>query len=350
MRQLNRRAYLLQMGAGAAGLVAASELPLLGQRRRPNRTQTQSGGRRTVQSPFLKWPTTDTKPKADAFVTVIYAGLACLAYNDRQPDNEFVDVVFHPGNGGHKLEIQVYTDPPLDPDQCNPPEIIPSKKSDRLRFEVSGQTGGTANVFQVDSKCFDRNTSDSLYDYDFRWMPDLHSPDFYPEGYGLKPVSGTRLAVPTGTFYTRLRTGSTFSLVTKNDSTLEIRDFGHVALYMATAIDTRNEVRLLNQQNRVLKTFDTNHKYQIVFNNECEQCEPYPDDPNETKRNDFHFSRDVVNIPLLGRLKYSLKRKESCETNGNCAKLDFCISYHRHQFLTDEAPCSAAGYGRASGF
>ena len=148
MRQLNRRDYLLQMGAGAAGLVAASELPLLGQRRRPNRTQTQSGGRRTVQSPFLKWPTTDTKPKADAFVTVIYAGLAGLAYNDRQPDNEFVDVVFHPGNGGHKLEIQVYTDPPLDPDQCNPPEIIPSKKSDRLRFEVSGQTGELQTFFK----------------------------------------------------------------------------------------------------------------------------------------------------------------------------------------------------------
>ena len=350
MRKINRRDYLLQMGAGSAGLVASSELPLFGQERSrsSNRRDTQSSAKNAVRTPFLKWPVTYDPPEQKAFITVIYAGLSCFVYNDRQPNNKFVEVAFHHGNGGHELQIQVYKNPPDNIDDCMAPEIVPSKKSDELRFEVSGQTGGTANVFQADSKYFDRNTTDAKYKYDFRWMPDLHSPDFYPEAYGLHGVTGTRLAVPFGTFYTRVRTTSTFWTIDRRYCDVPIRDFGPIALYMATAIDVDNDVLLLKKK-ETLYEFKKGNTYQIVFYNECEDCTPDADDCDEKKRNDFHFNRDVVDLPLFGRLRYSLKVKDGC-TEADCAQPNFCIRFRGPHRLTDEAPCSGSGYGKAPGY
>ena len=351
MRKINRRDYLLKMGVGAAALVAGSELPVLGQRKGTpsNRRQNQTAGARSaIRTPFLKWPVTDDPPNRKAFITVVYAGLSCFVYNDRDPDNKFVHVAFHHGNGGHKLQIQVYKDPPDNVADCMDPEIIPSKNSDRLSF--SGLTAGTANVFQADSKYFDRNTTDDKYKYDFRWMPDLHSPDFYPEAYGLRGVTGARLAVPAGTFYTRVRTKSTFWLVDRRDCNVEIRDYGHIALYMATAIETANNVALVAQSGPPLYKFEHPHKYQLVFYNECERCSPDPTDcDDEEKRNDFHYNRDVVRVPALGRLKYSLKVKDRC-AGDDCADPDFCIRFHGAHRLNDEAPCSGTGYGKAPGY
>ena len=352
MRKINRRDYLLQMGAGAAGIIAASELPLHGQtgRRPSNRRQTQSGAKNAVRTPFLKWPVTDDPPNQKAFITVVYAGLSCFVYNDRQPNNKFVEVAFHHGDGGHELQIQVYENPPDNIDDCMEPCIVPSKKSDELRFEVSGQTGGTANVFQADSKYFDRYTTDTKYKYDFRWMPDLHSPDFYPEAYGLRGVTGLKLAVPIGTFYTRVRTASTFWLVDKRDCNVEIRDYGHIALYMATAIESTNNVLLLNKKRDTLYEFDKRYNYQIVFNNECKTCTPDANNcDDEERRNDFHYNRDVVRVPPLVRLKYGLKVKDQC-TGADCAQPNFCIRFHGAHRLSDEAPCSGSGYGKAPGY
>ncbi len=349
MRKINRRDYLLQMGIGAAGIIAASELPLHSQteRGRSNRKQTQSGAKNAVRTPFLKWPVTTTDPPdPKAFVTVVYAGLSCFFYNDRDSRNKFEEAAFHHGKGKHKLQIQVYTDPPDNVADCKDPEIVEAKKTDRLRFVVPGQMG-TANVFQVDSNYFDRNNTADKYKYDFRWMPDLHSADFYPEGYGLHGVTGTKLEVPAGTFYTRVRTASTFWLVDKRDCNAEIRDYGHISLFMATAIKA-DEVTLLNQKDEILYPFKKGHKYQIVFNNEYLESECVPDVENcddEEKRNDFHYNRDVVRVPPFVRLKYSLKVKDRC-SRSDCARPDFCIRFNAPHRFSDEAPCSGSGYGR----
>ncbi|HZJ46095.1 MAG TPA: hypothetical protein VFD63_20125 [Pyrinomonadaceae bacterium] len=353
MSTINRRDYLLQLGAGAAGFIAASELTLFAQtRRRPsNRRQAQSGDKADAETVSLKWPITHVEPKPDAFVTAVYVGLAGFAYNDSQFENRFVDVVFHPGTGSHKLEIQIYKNPPENLQNCLPDRCIDPGRNDRFRLVDSGPQGATPNVFEVDSKPFDRNSDDSTYKYDFRWMPDLHTPDFYPEPYGLNRVRGTRLAVFTGTFYTRVRTSTTFWRVNAEQCQDDlIDDYGHIALYMATAIDSQNDVALmLNQDSEPVYKFERGNKYQIVFNNECERC-PEPDPTGcETKRNDFHFLRDVIKVPILGRLKYGLKVKKPCSGEG-CAKPDFCLYRHGQHRATDEAPCSGAGYGKAPGF
>ena len=129
-----------------------------------------------------------------------------------------------------------------------------------------------------------RNNAADRYADDFRWLPDLHSFDFYPEGYELNRVTGPRLAVHAGTFYTRTRSKSTFKLVNAGliGCDDELYDFGHIALNLATAITAPSNVLLLDTNDDPLYTFETGNKYQIVFKNECESC---PHSPST----DFHI-------------------------------------------------------------
>ena len=348
--KINRRDYLLQMGAGAAGVLAAADSPLFGQtKKRPSsRRQVQSSANREVTR-GLRWLITNDKPSRDAFVTAIYCGLAQFADHD----NKFVDVAFNQGNGRHKLEIQIYKNPDY-PRSCtmDVPPITPSP-NEQLKLVVAGQQGPAPNVFHVDSKPFDRNSTDSTYADDFRWLPELHKHPFYEEGYALNRVRGPRLAVHTGTFYTRVRTNSTFKLVDDDarrpECDEEIVDFGHIALYMATAITAQRNVLLLDRNDRPLYTFEIGNKYQIVFRNECHSCtDPNPNEcHDETTRNDFHFNRKVVRVPD-DRLKYGLKVKRSCEET-RCARPDFCITPPITHRFSDESPCSGSGYGKAPG-
>ena len=333
--KINRRDYLLQMGAGAAGFLAAAELPVFG-RTRAGRVPTE-----------LRWPITPTPPVRDAFVTAIYCGLANFTYhNDR-----YVDVLFNRGKGGHRLVVQIYKDPDY-PRRCPLARKFRPGPTERLKLAVPGQSAGNPEVFQVDSHPFDRNRDNSTYAEDFRWLPDLHSDDFYPDGYPLKRGRGTRLAVHTGTFYTRVRSKSTFKLIDKADPECddEVRDFGYIALYMATAISAQSNV-VLYRNGSPYYTFETGNKYQIIFRNECESSSLCPrlqyNHCDETRRNHFHFSRDLLDIPSR-KPKYGLQMKRPCR--GDCAVPDFCIETHRPDKLSDEAPCSGAGYGKAPGF
>ena len=340
--KINRRDYLLQMGAGAAGFMAAAESPLFGQtKKKPNPRQKQASAERATAR-GLRWPVTNTAPSHDAFVTAIYSGLSQFAYDD----GRFVDVAFHRGSGGHKLEIQIYKNPHAS---CTIDKMITPGVNDRLKLVVSGQAGGNPDVFHVDCNPFDRNNAADRYADDFRWLPDLHSFDFYPEGYELNRVTGPRLAVHAGTFYTRTRSKSTFKLVNAGliGCDDELYDFGHIALNLATAITAPSNVLLLDTNDDPLYTFETGNKYQIVFKNECESCPHSPSaDCNERNWNDFHFSRDLVKRPL-GRRKYGLKVKRRC--GADCARPDFCILTKRHPDVNDESPCSGSAFGQAPG-
>ena len=147
-----------------------------------------------------------------------------------------------------------------------------------------------------------------------------------------------------GTFYTWAHTNSTFKLVDADlqDCEIEIRDFGHVALYMAVAIDTRSTVYLTGVDPF---QWQAGVSYQIVFINECDSCEFDPTDCVEKNRNDFHFNRKVVKVPS-NRLNYGLRLKEP----GKSIKPDFCHTDHEPHRFSDEAPCMGSGYGQTPGF
>jgi hypothetical protein len=220
---------------------------------------------------------------------------------------------------------------------------------------LAGSQSQPPEVFQADKMVLYRDSNLDKYKYDFRWMPELHAGYFYPDGDPLKRVNGTRLAVHTGTLYTRVRTTSTFSLIPAKPENptqcqTEIYNYGHIALFMATAISASSDVLLLKRNGRKLYRFRTGNKYQVVFRNEreIERGQPHhdPKDCNEELRNDFHFSRKVVNAPA-GRPQYGLTLKQGC-SEGDCGKPDFCVV--KPPRFTDEAPCSGAGYGLAAGF
>jgi hypothetical protein len=157
--------------------------------------------------------------------------------------------------------------------QCSPPSLLTwtltSPRSNSLEFGLRS-SGPGPNVFQTNGS-FDRNRTGSPYDYDFRWLPNLDSADFYPENYQKNARYPIRLKVTDGTFYTRMHTLSTFKLVDadRQDCETEIRDFGHVALYMAVAIDTQSTVFLTEADPL---QWAQGVSYHVVFRNECEGC------------------------------------------------------------------------------
>jgi hypothetical protein len=130
----------------------------------------------------------------------------------------------------------------------------------------------------------------------------------------------------------------------KADCDTEIRDFGHVALYMAVAIDTQSTVFLTEADPL---QWAQGVSYHVVFRNECDGCSFNSEDCTEAGRNDFHFSRKVVRVPG-GRMNYGLRLKQSGCTGEACPQPDFC--YPEAHRLTDEAPCMGSGFGQTSGF
>jgi len=333
------------MGTGAAGLIGASASNIFGQKTKQKTNQTTSKDirmRAPARNPktggVLNWPVTPDFPSQTPFVTGFFAGLIGFCYDE---DNRFIQVGFHPGVGEHKFEIYIYKRTGPKCDLIKGP-FTPTSKD----LEFGLKSGGPGpSVFQTAGP-FDRNRIGYPYDYDFRWLPDLDSSDFYPENYQKFARYPIKLNVTDGTFYTRVHTSATFKLVDadKTDCNTEIRDFGHVAMYMAVAIDTQSTVFLTEAES--LK-WEPGVSYHVVFRNECEGCKFDKDDCNEAKRNDFHFNRKVVKVPG-SRMKYGLRLKEPGCTGTGCPALDFC--YPDPQRGNDEAPCMGSGFGQTSGF
>ena len=343
MKKMDRRDYLLRMGAGAAGILGATNLDILGQRRsKPSATSSQTQAASTLTtSSRLKWPVTPTKPSLTPFVTGFFCGLIGFCFDDTDSADRFVDVGFHRGDNKHQLEITIYKITSTSGCRDIVKQFTPTGTS--LEFGLRPHGPGP-NVFQTNGP-FDRNRIGDPYDYDFRWLPDLDGADFYPENYGKFARYPVRLKVTDGTFYTRIHTKSTFQLVDvdRQDCDMEIRDFGHVALYMAVAIDTQSTVFLSEADPLV---WQPNVRYQVVFRNECDDCSYDVNDCDaEKNRNDFHFNRKVVKVPS-GRMKYGLRLKQSCSPD--CNQPDFC--YPGPHRLTDEAPCMGGAFGQTGGF
>ncbi len=339
MTKMNRRDYLIKMSAGAGAIVAASELDIFAQRNRRGRRRPMQKQRSAIHratSGNLRWPITNTPPPATSFITVIFGGLMGFCYNSVDYSWPACEIGFHPGGGQHKKDFKIYR---IDPSgNCTLYSTLPTNKD--MSLKVSSQPKGP-QFYETDDPFFDRIKGDAQ---DFRWMPDLHGPDFYPEGYKLKNVYNNRLAIYDGTFYTWLKTNSKFRLADKNHGNAEIRKYGYVAMYMAAAIDAVNNndgLLEIDHGTNIPLPWGANVRYQILLRNECMSCSPEINNPNEERRNDFHFNRKVLNIPS-GRMQYAMwidgKPEEGSE-------LKFCPDIHGRG--SDEAPCMGSGYGQS---
>src|SRR5207237_1885804 len=87
--------------------------------------------------------------------------------------------------------------------------------------------------------------------------------------------------------------------------------------------------------------------YEVDFLNECQEngepCKFKPKDPEETKRNDFHFMRKILKLkPKRTRYGLHISAAAGIEPHGPP-----CNSFSK---LTDEAPRMGTGFGQTSGF
>jgi hypothetical protein len=349
MTKMSRRDYLVGMGATAGAIAGTAALDVFAQhdsrtagQRRP---KSQRPVKLAMRPPLLHWPITRTLPSLDAFVTVIFGGLMgfCYTKHDHVPACE---IGFHKGGARHKRDFRIYKKMRGICSPYAPKPVLPTDKD--MTLKLRPETNRGPDFYQTRDSFFDRIKGDA---HDFRWLPDLHGGDFYPEGYDLHDdYYKTSLYVHDGTFYTRVKTNSTFKLVDKDNDNLEIRGFGHVAMYMAAGIPAQaGDTVLLSIAGGETIPFawEREVSYQIVLRNECydgsEHCGFTLDDPDEEKRNDFHFNRKVLKVPS-GRTKLALMIDEQ----GTEPVLDFCPDPRKK--VTDEAPCMGAGYGRGPGF
>jgi hypothetical protein len=345
MTKMNRRDYLIGMGTAAGALASLPAISVLGQPEiSADVDAANSGPGPSPQADLLRWVIEPRPPRLDAFVTAIFWGLMGFSYKTATGPPA-VEVGVHPGGNHHNFTVTVV-------------KIVGSThtiicmdrpaKIKRMRLRVIGQAA-SPKVFQKDP--FNRQTGDPL---DFRWLPDLDSLEFYPEPYDKNKHFGPRLFVENGVFYTRMPTQSRFKRVRAQNHLSELGEFGRVARFMAAAIEVQNandhvsfeiegvEPCLLRQEDNVA--------YQIIFKNDCyhSSC-PGPstiNDPDEAKRNHFHYMRKVLKLPR-DRIKYALKISERVSP----APLNF-INPDRDEkaLVTDEAPCAGAAFGQANGF
>ncbi len=345
MTKINRRDYLKRMGAAGSAIAGAKLSTLAQSSKRDKKTQPRREPIvRTSLKGILNWPITNTPPSLTS-VTAIFSGLMGFSYDQASQECK---VGFHPGDGHHELDVKIYQYRKYpDCSQIFPPPPLP-KRIKKITLKVLDQsgnpTGKPVDFFETKDEPFDRFSGNAN---DFRWLPDLDSADFYPEGYSKNSghFSAT-LHVKNGTFYTYLRSNSTFKLVDADDASHELRRFGHLARYMAAAIDVKDNNYLslqINDETPFKLEPAAGYYYQILFTNECwdngKKCDWLIWDDDETKRNDFHFTRKVLRLPN-SRIKYALKIEDKLP------RTDPEICGYAPDRNTDEAPCMGSGYGQ----
>ena len=334
MKKINRRQYLLQMGAGTAGLMAASPLVVLGEHREPFPHPQPS---------TLLWKPTTSLPSRPR-VTAIFGGLFGFFYN---PDSGNCEVGAHKGDGNHSLMIEVWERSNVGCKRLFSTEngTLPKPKGE-LNIQISDRSVGEANFYQVGP--YDLQKRKDLQPQDFRWLPDLDSDDFYPDNHEkVKDRFKHKIVVKHGTFYTEQRTRSTFERVDPPESQTQNKvDFYQVANYMAAGIvpnqnedvsfqvDTNSWIVFTNKPGSTFEIHLLNHCYEDAH----KECRFNPNDPLEKNRNHFHFMREMLKLPENPKI-YGLKLKDKGYSHS-----DFCQEQSSEG--TDEAPCMGAGFGK----
>jgi hypothetical protein len=341
MKKMNRRDYLLQMGAGAVGVIGSASVDSLAESERPSTPEY------TPPHTDLLWRPTTSFP-TNAKVTAIFGGLFGFFYNTRTGNCE---IGAHRGDSNHRMVIEVWEriGPRCYLSYSTKNGTLPKPTKD-LKIQIVGRSTSDVNFYQVGA--YDRVR---MGPNDFRWLPDLDSNDFYPQNY---PKARGRFNIKSivrhGTFYTYLRTNSTFTRADPPDRPVNHIDLYNVAEYMAAGIQPNDseDVSLQIDENTppVVLRNRPGSTYEITVFNNCYrdvsrelECMFQPNhSSSEMHRNHFHFMRKVLQLPG-GQKRYGLKLK----VGRPATNPGFCTPSRKA--ISDEAPCMGAGFGKTDG-
>lgn len=267
-------------------------------------------------------------------ITLVFRGL--LSYcND--PVTKTCEVGFHNGAPKHRPEVIIggnhYT-PRAD-----------------MEFTVSNPNDLDGAYFFQQTRPFARAETDDPHD--FRWIMDLESEHFHPEGVDLHPGRyRPRLFVRNGLFYTFERTTFTFKRDAEG-APVNTRPLGRVAKFMAANVYLRrNGSGTLNiDGNRLTLSHIDGVTQYIIFSNEClenngDRCEWFRDDPDKTKRNDFFRHYEAI-IRRQDQPEHLLLAVADLGSGSFLEEMDDLLGLRRR--ATNDAPCSGAGYGQHTG-
>jgi hypothetical protein len=335
---MNRRDYLIRMGAVASTL-AAGKLDIFADSAQ-QRTRRRSGDQRSkifVESGPRQFDLLSTES-----VKLVFTGLMALSRN--QAGECVVDFYSKESNQHkHHLMINIYK---KQGNSCQPPEEIRVEGQTLSLVVIDPELLNGVHFFQPPLMA-----DGSKHDNDFRYMPNLEGPEWYQQPLTRKAgFYSPTLVVPHGLFYTLRKTSSTFRRQKpEGDDVLEVKniaDYVGANIYLKPGgkveLNIGGTVKVLQQA--------TNVKYEIHFVNHCKDkatgndCEkefkPYHL-TDKTKRNDFY-----MNFEALEGLSPESEYHLIIEKKGTPKRPDICRTVAR---ATDEAPCSAVGFGGTDG-
>ena len=359
MKKLNRRDYLIGMGAGAAGIVGAATVPSLGKNIRQVFTDQDSprcapGENRTPGIRVWQRPHPGPFPVVpeNQIVKLIFHGLAGFSWcKNPQTQQYSCDVGFFdkPDNyHRHTLMIHAFSAPSCTP--VNVPTKVRKLSlivNDRAVFnEVYFYQPGTVS-----------NRGDLSDSRDFRWIMDFESNYLY--GVSLKKkrkVFKPTLSVPCGLFYTLHKTGSTFRMQPAVGP--PINDVGNVADILAANVYVPANAAVELRVND--RPYPIQAPGEIHFNNHCSggsHCAvPEPHNvQNKKRRNDFYMNHEAFEFDVAERELFLLHSGTPSPLQGTSCAIYTSLAEHRHSsrpdvvFMNDEAPCSGTGFGGGGG-
>ncbi len=361
--KINRRDYLKQLGAagvlaGAAGLnVFAHE-----------KADPQRMCEENPNSAPLIWDPRRVEPfprNANNCVTLIFEGLTGIAPRRLVREEEacgrrmergkmVCEVGFHSkGASGidHELEITTYSNV-VNPSRCPEPKRFSGREIENIELCVDDPESDQAYFYQPGDVCTRR---DLAHDDDFRWIVDFESDYLYRKHLSAGSYLGKYddcyspiLTVRHGIFYTLLKTASTFLARTEDEEYFV--DMGPIARIMAANVYVKSGLVKL-KVGSVTSTIQP--PGEIYFKNHCmkgaNHCYFKPRDKDKKKRSDFFLNYKAFD--RKGHSEYQLHLLRSGVPqipDIRCERYRFEEMRDRDKekfLMTDESPCSAAGYG-----
>jgi hypothetical protein len=343
MKKINRRDYLISMGAGAAGVIAAAELNAFGKGQITDRIleNTEFDSKLSVTVPDVclnSWPCTTESPGDNPGVRLVFAGMVAFTYKNTGQGTEG-RAVFHRGHEHHQMKVIVYKGSQPNCVEIYRNEAVPKNAHFNIQVE---DTRSDVKFFTATTR-FSRGDLQGD-DKDFRWLLDLEAPPFANGKPRTAKMFSTKLHLGRGTFYTYRHTGSTFYYINSRG----VREkLGYVPKVMAADITLQNDECLsfkIGSKDVLTTPICRGQKYEIFFLNEyAVEC---PDRKNKKcYENDFGMVFDAFKHPAPFGLELVEEGHDNGPTTDLCLPLPTPLSR-----LTDEAPCMGGGFGGGGGF
>lgn len=340
MKKMNRRDYLISMGATAGVIAGTPKLDVFAQRdprsSPPQRPTTQRDTSKIFEQKGIRKFDLHTTES----VKLVFSGLMAFWRNA----DEHCLIGFHSmPSDNHKHQLMVTAYRKEDGGKCA--ELNQKEKivlpGERLEVEITRPDVLDGVYFFQPPP-----TSGKMHDNDFRWVADLESSSWYDQPLDKKSVHNPVLKVRNGLFYTLMRTASTFRRQKADGSGAWY--IGHIAEYVGTNIylESGGRVTLTLPKEAIEMPKAPNVKYEVHFMNYCldngsgKACDFNGYHTNKIKRSDFYMH--FHSLKLDPNDEYELVVAQGMKGPGP----DICGTSKG----SDESPCSVYGFGGRDGF